>query len=230
RRFGRGVDPDLTALGVARATELTVQLAGGAAAAGLADEYPGYTEPRTIEVRPTQIDALLGVHIPAEQAITILDRLGFQPVDTNDGTVRVTVPSWRRFDVEGTADLAEEVGRIAGFDLVPATMLHGALPEPRPEGDGGYSGELQARRLLAAAGLQEVITYSLVDPSLSALLSVDPDASTPPEDQIRIANPQSVEQSVLRTNLLGSLLYALRANLRQRDRVLLFELARAWHG
>src|SRR5207249_11642653 len=60
RRFGRGVDPDLTALGVARATSLTVELAGGAAAAGLADDYPGRQSPRTIEVTPQRIEALLG--------------------------------------------------------------------------------------------------------------------------------------------------------------------------
>jgi phenylalanyl-tRNA synthetase beta chain len=76
--------------------------------------------------------------------------------------------------------------------------------------------------------LQEVITYSLVDPALAGQLTTvaDHDAHPP----IRIANPQSIEQSVLRPSLLGSLLNALRSNLRQRDRVLLYELARTWHG
>lgn len=229
RRFGRGVDPDLTALGVARATTLTLELAGGEAADGLADEYPGRESPRTIVVRPEQIDALLGMHFPAEQVMHTLDNLGFAPVVEPDGAVRATVPGWRRFDVEGAADLAEEVGRIAGFDLVPATMLRGALPSPRPDGDGGYGDESRARRTLAAAGLQEVITYSLVEPSLASEFSLDPsdgDGHAP----IRIANPQSVEQSTLRPSLLGSLLYALRSNLRQRDRVLIYELARTWHG
>jgi phenylalanyl-tRNA synthetase beta chain len=227
RRFGRGVDPDLTALGVARATELTLELAGGAAAAGLADEYPGREPPRTITVRPQQIDALMGTHYPTDQIVTTLAALGFAPRELDEELV-VTVPGWRRFDVEGRADLAEEVGRIAGFDLVPATIPKGALPLPRPDGDHGFSDEMRARRILAAAGLQEAITFSLVSPELASELRVEPEADAHPP--LRIANAQSVDNSVLRPSLLGSLLFALRSNLRQRDRVLLYELARTWHG
>ena len=228
RRFGRGVDPDLTTLGVARATELTLELAGGAAAVGMADEYPGKTSLPTITFKSEQIDRLLGMAVPRAQALHTLDNLGFQPIDAPQGTVEVTVPGWRRFDVEGPADIAEEVGRIAGFDLVPTTMPEGALPAPRPDGDGGYSDELRARRLLAAAGLQEVITYSLVDPAMAAQLLAEP--TEPDATPVVVANPQSAELSQLRPNLIGSLLLSLRANLRQRDRVLLFELARVWQG
>ena len=235
RRFGRGVDPDLTALGVARSTELTLELAGGRAAAGLADEYPGRQPNRTIDFAPSQINTLLGMRFDRAQVVETLHRLGFQPTDAANGEVRVTVPGWRRFDVEGPADLAEEVVRIAGFDLVPSTMPKGALPQPRPDGDGGYADELRAREALAAAGLQEVITYSLVDPSLAEMLSADSqngteDSRDDSRQAIRVTNPQSVELSVLRTNLLGSLLTALRSNLRQRERVLVFELARVWRG
>src|SRR5205814_2605394 len=75
RRFGRGVDPDLTALGVARATELTVRLAGGAAAAGLADEYPGRTPLRSVAVPPRRISALLGMDFGTDQMLQTLDAL-----------------------------------------------------------------------------------------------------------------------------------------------------------
>jgi phenylalanyl-tRNA synthetase beta chain len=234
RRFGRGVDPDLTALGVARATALTMELAGGNVADGLADEYPGRETLRTVELRPRQVGDLLGMEFSTSQIVDTLSALGFS-LDPDSaaevdrlGAVRVAVPGWRRFDVEGRADLAEEVGRIAGFDLVPSTMPTGALPAPRPDGDGGYADESRARRLLASAGLHEVITYSLVDPDQAAQLSVEPlmDGAAP----LRISNPQSVEQSVLRSTLLGSVLHALRSNLKQRERVLLYELARTWHG
>jgi phenylalanyl-tRNA synthetase beta chain len=229
RRFGRGVDPDLTALGVARATSLVLELAGGMATAGLADEYPGRTALAPIVVRPEQIDALIGLHYPPAQVVDTLTALGFG-VSYGDSEIserselNVTVPGWRRFDVEGRADLAEEVGRIAGFNRVPATMLRGTVPAPRPDGDAGFADEVRARRTLAAAGLQEVITYSLVDPAYVSLLDGDP------SKWLRAYNPQSVEQSVLRPSLLGSLLATLRSNLRQRDRALLFELARTWHG
>ncbi|MGI9149422.1 MAG: phenylalanine--tRNA ligase subunit beta [Chloroflexota bacterium] len=229
RRFGRGVDPDLAALGVARATQLTLELAGGNAAAGVADEYPGRESPRTIHLRPEQIDALLGVHYSRDQVLGTLDALGFPVIERGEELV-ISVPGWRRYDVEGCADIAEEVARIVGFGLVPATMPRGALPGPRPDGDGGFADEMRARSTLAAAGLQEVITYSLIDPGLAAEFSIEPSSGSQATAAIHVTNPQSAEQSVLRTSLLGSLLLAVRSNLRQRDRVLMFELARTWHG
>jgi len=229
RRFGRGVDPDLTALGVARATALALELAGGTAARGLADEYPGRESTRTISVRPQQIDALMGAHYAPDQVVTTLAALGFGVQERGEELV-VSVPGWRRFDVEGRADLAEEVGRIAGFDLVPATMPTGALPAPRPDGDHGFADEMHARRTLAAAGLQEVVTFSLVSPTLANELVVESSADADGHAAMQIANPQSIENSVLRPTLLGSLLFAVRSNLRQRDRVLLYELAHTWHG
>lgn len=227
RRFGRGVDPDLTALGVARATALTLELAGGTTADGLADEYPGREPTRSIQFREEQIEALLGTHYTHDQVTQTLEALGFELEPDVGDTLRAAVPGWRRFDIEGRADIAEEVARIVGFEIVPATMLRGALPALRSDGDHGFFDEVRARRALAAAGLQEVITYSAVEPDLNALLSADGSA---PETAIPLANAMSTEASVLRTTLLGSLLRTLRNNLRQRERVLLFELARTWHG
>ena len=225
RRFGRGVDPDLTAAAVARATRMTLDLAGGSAAAGLVDEYPGRAETRTIQVRRGQIEALLGTTYTREQVVGTLEALGFAV--SGDELLRVTVPGWRRFDVEGRADLAEEVARVVGFETVPTTLLAGALPEPRPDSDGGFEDELRLRRVLASAGLQEVITYSLVDPDLLDKLHAEgsPDGA---EAVARVANPQSPELSVLRPSLLGSLLQTLRTSLRQRERAALFELGRTW--
>jgi phenylalanyl-tRNA synthetase beta chain len=225
RRFGRGVDPDLTAAAVASATRMTLDLAGGSAAAGLVDEYPGRAETRTIQVRRGQIEALLGTTYTREQVVGTLEALGFAV--SGDELLRVTVPGWRRFDVEGRADLAEEVARVVGFETVPTTLLAGALPEPRPDGDGGFEAELRLRHVLASAGLQEVITYSLVDPDLLDKLHAEgsPDGA---EAVARVANPQSPELSVLRPSLLGSLLQTLRTSLRQRERAALFELGRTW--
>jgi phenylalanyl-tRNA synthetase beta chain len=226
RRFGRGVDPELTAPAVARATRMTLELAGGSAATGLVDTYPGRTELGAIYVRPGQIEALLGTTYTREQIVGSLTALGFGV--SGDAQLRVTIPTWRRYDVEGRADLAEEVGRVVGYEVIPATQLTGALPEPRPDGDAGFLQELRARQTLAAAGLQEVMTYSLVDPGLLDQLRADgdPGAETP----LRVANPQSPELSALRPSLLGSLLVALRNTLRQRDRALLFEIARTWRA
>lgn len=234
RRFGRGVDPELTALAVSRATAMTLELAGGEAADGQVDEYPGRTEPPVVRVHPRQIDALLGAHYSDEQVKGSLSALGFVVQANEEGTLVVHVPSHRRFDVSHRADLAEEVARVVGYEVVPTTIPAGRVPEPRPDGDAGYAEELQARRTLAAAGLQEVITYSLVDPSLPTRL--DADATWPVAERssaksvLALANPMSVEQSVLRHTLLGGLLEVLGTHLKHRERVLVFELGRTWHG
>ena len=92
RRFGRGVDPDLTALAVARATELTLDLAGGTALAGLVDEYPGGSAPPTVVVRPVEIEALMGTSYSRDQIVRTLDALGFGVSPTDADGLRVSVP------------------------------------------------------------------------------------------------------------------------------------------
>lgn len=228
RRFGRGVDPELTVRAVSRAVAMTLDLSGGTSAAGLVDEYPGRVAPPVIRVRPAQIEALLGTAYPTEVMVSSLSALDFGVQQGAGGELVVSVPSHRRFDVEHRADLAEEVARLVGYETIPTTTLGGRLPEPRRDGDGGFGVELLARRALAAAGLQEVITYSLVDPGLAASLAATPEAVA--EAAIRVANPPSAEHSVLRPGLLGSLLHTVRTSLRHRPRLLIFELARTWHG
>jgi phenylalanyl-tRNA synthetase beta chain len=208
---------------------MTLELAGGSAAAGLVDSYPGRKELGVIRVRPAQIEALLGTTYTREQIVSTLTALGFGVEGDDELTVKI--PTWRRYDVEGRADLAEEVGRVVGYEVIPTTLLTGALPDPRPDGDGGFLLELRARQVLAAAGLQEVITYSLVDPGLLEDLRANPEDSAPTAPPpLRVANPQSPELSALRSSLLGSLLMALRNQLRQRERAALFEIARTWRA
>ncbi len=245
RRFGRGVDPDLTATAVSRATALTLELAGGQAADGLVDSYPGRQSPPVVRVQPVQIDALLGATYSRDVVISSLTSLGFQVEGAGDELV-VQVPGYRRFDVAHRADLAEEVARVVGYDSIPAETLDGQLPQPRADGDRGFGAEIRARRALAAAGLQEAMTYSLVDPTLADRVravdagsenghaAADGNGATSwpllAEPEIAVANPISPEHSVLRASLLGSLLETLTSALRNRQRVLLFELARTWRG
>jgi phenylalanyl-tRNA synthetase beta chain len=130
--------------------------------------------------------------------------------------------------VEGKADIAEEVARIAGYDAIPVALPSGSLA--RGIEDETLRWEETVRTALAAAGLQEVKTYSLVDPY--ALTRIDAAAPFPPTtpdvETIAISNPMSMDQSRLRTMLLPSLLRTLGANLRHQRRVALFEIARVF--
>ena len=145
----------------------------------------------------------------------------------------MTVPGHRP-DVEGRADLAEEIARITGYDEIPTTLPTGAPPEPYVE-PLLVAGE-QAKDVLVASGLREVMTYSLVAPGSDARLRLDGGTSNgmaraiaaPTEAGIALHNFLSTDISVLRTELLPSLLDTARATLRHRERVAIFELARVY--
>lgn len=224
KRFERGLDPEMTVVAAARAAELIAQLGGGTPAVGIADTFPVQPQPRGIATTAARVESLLGQHYPEEQIQAVLTRLGFTVQRRGDEIVAV-VPAWRRHDVEGPADIAEEVARITGYEAIPNTLPPGRIPAPFD--DGGRRWGMKARRALVSAGLQEVITYSLVDPTASQRLD---SASTPdqPVTGIQIFNPLSPEHSTLRTTLLTSLLQTVRSNLRHRGRACLFELARVY--
>lgn len=226
RRFERGLDPALAEAGALRAVELITRVADGEPADGLVDVYPRPEAPRVISLSEDYVAGLLGRRFPRDEIARVLESLEFDVAESDEG-LRVVVPSFRR-DVEHRADLAEEVARIVGYDAIPYTLPAGRLPEPildpaRPRVE-------RVRSALVACGLQEVLTYSLVDPALPARLdSRAPWPSPPPADgTLRVANPMSAEQSALRTTLLGSLLETTRNNLRHRERVAIFEIARVY--
>ena len=237
RRFERGLDPQLTVPSAARATQLMVELADGRPAEGAIDIYPRPEAPRHVALRLEDLSRLLGKPYDRPQVVEVLEGLDFT-VESIDALLDVTVPGFRR-DVERKADLVEEVARISGYDAIPETMFQGRIPEPRL--DRRRVLEARARQALVAAGCQEAITYSLVHPDQAARLDLQapwppadggakhPTAEgVPSADLIRVANPMSVEHSVLRQTLLGNLLEVVWSNVRFRERVWCFELARVY--
>jgi phenylalanyl-tRNA synthetase beta chain len=239
-RFERGLDPGLTVPSAARATQLMAELAAGRPAGGVIDLYPRPAQPRRLTLSLADVSRLLGKRYESQAVSGILRSLDFG-VETDGESLEVTVPSYRR-DVERKADLIEEVARIAGYDEIPEALFQGRIPEPKL--DRRRIVEERARLALVAAGCQEVITYSLVHPD--QVLRLDLNAQWPPapahpepvegrqptadsrHDLSRVANPMSVEHSALRQTLLGSLLETVSSNLRYRERVWIFELARVY--
>lgn len=227
RRFERGLSPELAMVAAQRTVGLLTDLAGGTAADGVVDAYPGRSEPRQLLVHEDQIANLLGRPYGHAQIGEVLESLEFA-VEPRGERLLVTVPA-HRLDVEGRADLAEEVARITGYDSLPEALPTGALPEPKVDPLRAV-GEL-AKDVLVGCGLREVMTYSLVSPtSVSRLLGPEGVSGGAVDDvaPIPVANAISAEQSVLRTTLLPSLLETARLNLRHRDGVAIFELARVY--
>jgi len=200
-RFARGVDPQSLVPGVELATRLILDLCGGEASEVLfAGEAPA---PRpAFAFDPAYVERLSGLAVGAEQVWSILRRLGFKVVD---GLVQP--PSWRR-DVEGKADLVEEVARIAGYGALPSTPL----PE-RPRPIGGVLTVRQARmragrRALAAAGYQETLGWSFIARDTAILFGGG-------AESLVLANPIAADLNCMRPSALPGLIQAAGRNARR---------------
>jgi phenylalanyl-tRNA synthetase beta chain len=205
-RFEKGLRPELAPIALRRATQLIQQVAGGAVAPGIIDIYPGAEEPKpAVSLTLQRLKAVLGMDLDMDQVEQVLGSLGFQTRRTDPSSLSVDVPYWRN-DINIEEDLIEEVVRIVGYDSVPTTMLSTPIPYHQP------SAMLELRErvkdALATVGMQEIISYPLVD--LEDLEKADQlDQGNPP---LRIANPMSASQQYLRTTLRASVLATLAYN------------------
>ncbi len=224
-RFERGIRPELALLGLKRATQLITQLAGGEAAKGLADVYPGKLEQEPILLSTGKVNSLLGADFSLDQMVAALNSLGFDCKPAASASeVWVTAPYWRS-DIHLAVDLIEEIARVTGYDKIPATMLSQPLPKQNPEPIIGI--KQKVGRSLIGYSFQEVITYSLT--GLEMLNRLLPESRSPELMPLRMANPMTTDQEYLRPNLRANLLAALSANRRYQDGgIRLFELGKVY--
>ncbi len=222
-RFARGIRPELAVPALKRATQLFLEIAGGEAAEGTIDVYPGKKEREPIRLAIAQVKRILGVEFSMEEIVAALTSLGFE-CQAEGTAVRVTVPYWRS-DISLEVDLIEEVARIIGYDRIPLTML--SQPLPRHDPTPVLSLKEKAGRSLAGYGFQQVITYSLTSgESLGRLL---PDSRPVEPAPLRLANPMTADQEYLRSDLRANLVAALAANQRHEEGgIRLFELGRVY--
>ena len=214
-RFERGVDPAFLDEGLAILTGLILDICGGEASAAIrAGEPP--VERRAVHFDFGRTKALGGIDVPESEQRAILERLGFE-VRGN----AVTVPTWRR-DVDGPADLVEEVARIVGYDQIPSTPLDRAPGVAKPTATRSQLVERRVRRSAAARGLDEAVTWSFISEAEAAAFGGGDWA---------LANPISEDMKVMRPSLLPGLIAAARRNLdRGAASVRLFEIGRRYLG
>ncbi len=217
KRFERGVDPELGPVASTRAVQLLTELGGASHAGSVEVRHP--REPVVIPLDPARPGRTAGLEIPADTVARHLEQVGAS-VDRSGPTWSVTPPTWRP-DLTDPADLDEEVIRLVGYDSVPALL------PVAPAGPGFSDTQRLRRRIgqaLAYSGLVEAPSYPFVgQEALDGLgLPVDDDR----RNALRLANPLSDEEPLLRTTLLPGLLSTLRRNLgRGNTDVSLFELA-----
>ena len=218
-RYARGIHPAVVAPAARRAAELLHKHAGGEVLAGVVDEYPAPPPPVVIDLNRSDIRRLLGTDLPDAEVERVLTALQFTLEETMWGW-RVTAPPTRLDLGAGAADLIEEVARVGGYDRLPETRL--AVELPAQTGNPTLDAEERVRDVLAGAGLQEVVCYSLSGPDAEARLNPGPAAD--PGAFVALVNPGSPERSVLRRTLLPGVLSVAADNLKHGPGVALFEV------
>jgi len=212
-RFERGVDPAFLDDGLAILTRLILDICGGEPSEALLVGEPPIGR-RTIVFSPERTLTLGAIDVPEERQRAILLSLGFE----FEGANAVRVPSWRP-DVEGPADLVEEVIRIVGYDLIPSVPLDREPGVAKPTATRSQLIERRVRRAAAAGGLDEAVTWSFIAE----------DEAAPFGPAWRLANPISEEMKVMRPSLLPGLVAAARRNIdRGASSVRLFEVGRRY--
>ena len=213
-RFERGVDPAFLDDGLALLTDLIVQTCGGEPSDVIRAGQPP-VERKTIAYDTARCAALGGIDVPADRQKAILQSLGFEVA--SDWTV--TVPTWRR-DIDGWADLVEEVVRIVGLDNVVSIPLPRADGVAKPTATLQQSLERKVRRAAAARGLNEAINWSFLPQK---------EADAFGGGTWSLDNPISEDMKVMRPSLLPGLLSAAQRNMdRGAASVRLFEIGRRY--
>jgi phenylalanyl-tRNA synthetase beta chain len=213
-RFERGVDPGLQRKALDRATVLIEEICGGDAGP-ITEVGRAPAHAATVRLRFPQVARLLGHEIPAREIPKLLSRLRIETQAESADTWLARIPSWR-YDLRIEADLVEEIGRLYGYERIPARAYAAQLPRnPVPETQRPANA---LKDLLAARGFQEIVTYSFVDPKLQSQL--DPAGAS-----LALDNPIAETMAVMRTNLWSGLIATWQYNRqRQMTRAKLFEL------
>ncbi len=221
-RFERGVDPNGCVAAIDRAAALMAEICGGKVASGVVDEYPRPLRPRLLTLRVARLNAILGTRIPADEVAGILTRLGMTVTGEGE-TLEVSVPTFRP-DLEREIDLVEEVVRVWGMERV----------EPTKPGGRDRVGHLTEEQrwherignALRAAGLNETMTYSFGDEKDPERMGI-----VPAEDErpVRLLNPMSEDQSVMRRTIAPGLIRSVAYNQhRDVDNVHLYEMGKVF--
>jgi phenylalanyl-tRNA synthetase beta chain len=220
-RFERGVDPDFVVPGLELATELALDLCGGSPSKiVVAGKPPKANRPFKFDLG--EIKRLSGLDLPHRDIKHLLAALGIA-LSGKGKTLKASPPSWRP-DITGPADLVEEVVRLVGVDNVPATPMTRASGVAQPVLTEAQKRQRLVRRVLAARGLVEAVTWSFIPPEQAKLFGGG-------QAELTLSNPISTELAEMRPSLLPGLVVAAQRN---RDRGFadgaLFELGQAYRG
>ncbi len=223
-RFEKSQDPENTVRGMARAVELLAMVAPGArVVGGLSDRRAGFTPPPPIELPLEWLVRKLGREIAGADVRRILEALQFGVEEARPGVFSVAVPSWRATkDVSIKDDLVEEIGRMEGYATIdPKPPLVPAAPATENPQLHFFRA---LRRLCAAQGYNEVYNYSFLSEADVERFGLKAEA------HVKVANPISVEQGLLRRTLIPGIWKNVEQNSKHFEAFRLFEIGFEIHG
>ncbi len=209
-RFERGTDINNVEYAMERALGLIYELDAGDIIDGVLDRNVGLPAPRELTVSAESITALLGVDIPTDVMVSILDRLGLGAKYEN-GNITCLIPSIRD-DIEGRADLAEEVMRIYGYDHIKGTPMRGEVVRGKLLPERIKTDRVKA--LMNGLGAYEAATYSFISSGAIDTLRLPEDDER--RNAIKVINPLGDEYSTMRTQLTTSMLTVLSTNINRK--------------
>jgi phenylalanyl-tRNA synthetase beta chain len=221
-RFERGADPGVLLRAIDRCAQLLGEIAGGEVSKGVVDVSQKGEFTRDITLRLKQVPRILGIELPPEEVVQLLEPLEIRCVSRNEDSLRFTTPSFRP-DLEREADLIEEIARRYGYDKIPERLPGIAGPFISEE-KGSEAASVVARRRLLAAGASEIVTFAIGSPSIY-------DSYAEKGPLVKLLNPLGEELSALRTSLLPGLMSVYARNHRQGTKDLrIFEIGRTFWG
>ena len=207
-RFGRGIDPEGVIKALNRAAQIMAEISGGRVCRGYIDRYPQEVEAAgNIGLRRERVNEILGTEIDGAEIVDILESLEMTIRAEKDGFYRVTPPTYR-VDITREIDLIEEVARLYGYDRVPATLPPVSVTAVTRDHQQIVIDRI--RDLIRGSGYSEIITFSFISPGSAKLLGIRENDDR--QNMVKIRNPLTEDQSVMRTTLVSSLLETMKKN------------------
>lgn len=217
--FEKGLSTEATAAALARAVGLILELCGGTVASEVFDLRSKKYKSASVTMSAEKANKVMGAELKAEAMAEILSRLGFNAA-FHSGKIRARVPFWRDHDIEIEEDLIEEVARIYGYHRLPSILPVGAPPFGKGREGGIFHWENAARELAAAAGYDEILSYTMISKKMME--------ATGETGAVKIANPLSVDLEYMRTCLFPGLLQTIAENEKNFPSGKIFELGRVY--
>lgn len=207
-RFEKGIDINLAEEAVNRACQLIEELGCGTVLNGMLDYYPQKEEVQKVTVNPVRINKLLGVNVPMDQFINILESLEFKCNLVSSEVLELEVPTFR-LDITEDADILEEIARIYGYDNIPSASLEGNATAGVKTDKQKFIDNVKSNSI--ACGLNEILTYSFVSPR--GVDKINLPANDEKRNFVKIMNPLGEETSVMRTTLIPNMLDVISTNI-----------------